>query len=67
MDLNKQFGILKEGRQLPEIKSPTHETLLFDGRPLAVNLPYAILQAKKSDMVRLGYAKSRLKIVSIKK
>ena len=65
MNIYQEFGTLKAGRPLPVKKSPTHGILLFEGAPLFVNLPFAILQAIRAQKIAIGTPKYKLKIVAV--
>jgi len=65
MNIYTQFGRHK-ARYSPSVnKSATHGKLLLDNVPIYTNLPFALLQYKKSKRIAEGINKNRMKIIAI--
>jgi len=65
MNKEQLYGLHKAGKRAPLIKSKTHGNLLLDGKEIEYNKPFAVLQYLKSQRVRAGTSKKRLKIVAM--
>ena len=62
----KRFGRVKAGYcsiNAPKKQNkPTNGSLWLDGYLHLYNLPFALLQAKKMDLIRKGYTSKRIRI-----
>ena len=65
LEQQKQFGRMNAGYTsiMPHVQDkPTNGSLYIDGYLHLYNLPFALLQAKKSELIRKGFNRDRLKI-----
>lgn len=53
------------GRELieQERNKTTHGILLYDGKEITQPLPYALIQAKRKELINQGFNKNKFKII----